>query len=251
MPRTVARLSRLAVERAMSSHDHIAAILGTEILQGVHRPGQNIPPEAELIERFQVSRTVLREVMKTLTAKGFIASKTRIGTRVLDPGNWNYFDADVLAWRVRMGLDDEFRLSLTEVRRALEPVAAGLAARRRTAADVVALRGHVARMGLSGHTRQSFAEADLNFHLAVGAASGNPLIRSVGGVIEAALVASFSQSSPVDDANDHEHTVNTHGAIVDAIEARDEQGAANCMLQAIDIGYRRINASRKKPGQKR
>jgi DNA-binding FadR family transcriptional regulator len=251
MPRTVARLSRLAVERAMSSQDQIAAILGTEILRGIHRPGQNMPPEVELIKRFQVSRTVLREVMKTLTAKGFIASKTRIGTRVLDPGNWNYFDADVLAWRVGMGLDDEFRMSLTEVRRAIEPVAAGLAARRRTSADVLALRGHVAVMGRSHHTRQSFAEADLSFHLTVGAASGNPLIRSVGGVIEAALVASFSQSSPVDDANDHEHTVNTHAAIVDAIEARDEQAAATSMLQAIDIGYRRINASKKKRGQKR
>src|SRR5438309_2926915 len=136
MPRTVARLSRLVTERAMSSHDQLAAILGTEILQGIHRPGENMPSEAELLERFHVSRTVLREVMKTLTAKGFVASKTRIGTRVLDPGNWNYFDADVLAWRVSMGLDDEFRLSLTEVRRALEPVAAGLAARRRTSADI-------------------------------------------------------------------------------------------------------------------
>jgi DNA-binding FadR family transcriptional regulator len=115
----------------------------------------------------------------------------------------------------------------------------------------MALRNQVSLMGRSGHTRQSFAEADLEFHLTIGAACGNPLIRSVGGVIEAALVASFSQSSPVDDANDHEHTVNTHAAIVDAIEARDEQAAASSMLQAIDIGYRRINASKKTRSQKR
>ena len=230
----------------MSSHDQIAAVLGTEILRGIHRPGENMPPEADLIERFQVSRTVLREVMKTLTAKGFVASKTRVGTRVLDPVNWNYFDAEVLAWRVGMGLDDEFRLSLTEVRRALEPVAAALAARRRSAADILALRDHVASMGRSGHTRQSFAEADLQFHLAIGTAAGNPLMRSVAGVIEAALVASFSQSSPVDDWSDHENTVNTHAAIVDAIEARDEQAAAAAMLQAIDIGFRRINNSTRK-----
>jgi len=246
MARTVARLSRLAEERAISSHDQIAAILGTEILKGAYRPGTNIPPEAELIERFQVSRTVMREVMKTLTAKGFVTAKTRIGTRVLDPINWNYFDADVLAWRIGLGLDDEFRLSLTEVRRAIEPIAAGLAARRRTAADIVALRDQVALMGRSGHTRRSFAEADLDFHLTVGAASGNPLLRSVGGVIEAALVASFSQSSPVDDADDHEKTVNTHGAIVDAIEARDEQAAATSMLEVIDIGFRRINSKRRR-----
>jgi DNA-binding FadR family transcriptional regulator len=251
MPRNVARLSRLAVERAMSSHDQIAAVLGTEILKGIHRPGAKMPPEPELIERFQVSRTVMREVIKTLTAKGFVASKTRIGTRVLDPGNWNYFDADVLAWRVRMGLDDEFRLSLTEVRRAIEPVAAGLAARRRTPADIIALRDHVALMGRSDHTRQSFAAADLEFHLTIGAASGNPLMRSVAGVIEAALVASFSQSSPVDEWSDHENTVNTHAAIVDAIEARDEQAAATAMLEAIDIGYRRINDSTRKRSQKR
>jgi len=251
MARTVAHVSRLAVERAMSSHDQIAAVLGTEILKGIHRPGANMPPEADLIERFQISRTVLREVMKTLTAKGFVASKTRIGTRVLDPSNWNYFDADVLAWRVRMGLDDEFRLSLTEIRRAIEPVAAGLAARRRTSADIVALRGHVALMGRTDHTRQSFAEADLEFHLTIGAASGNPLMRSVAGVIEAALVASFSQSSPVDDADDHEHTVNTHAAVVDAVEARDEQAAATAMLEAIDIGYRRINDSTRRRNQKR
>ena len=150
-----------------------------------------------------------------------------------------------------MGLDDEFRLRLTEVRRAIEPVAAGLAARRRTAADVVALRDHVALMGRSDHTRQSFAEADLDFHLTIGAASGNPLMRSMAGVIEAALVASFSQSSPVDDWSDHENTVNTHAAIVDAIEARDEQAAATAMLQAIDIGYRRINDSSRKRSQKR
>src|SRR5215469_15353529 len=81
IPRPVPRLSRLAVDRALSSHDQIATILGTEILRGIHRPGDNMPSEPDLIARFQVSRTVIREVMKTLAAKGFVVSKTRIGTR--------------------------------------------------------------------------------------------------------------------------------------------------------------------------
>src|SRR5450432_2463662 len=127
MPRPP-RLNRLNTDRAMSSHDQIAAILGTEILKGVHRAGDNMPPEPDLIKRFQVSRTVMREVTKTLAAKGFVVSKTRVGTRVRDPVHWNFFDADVLAWRVRIGLDDEFMRSLTEIRRALEPAAASLAA---------------------------------------------------------------------------------------------------------------------------
>jgi DNA-binding FadR family transcriptional regulator len=251
MLHSVPRLSRLAVERAMSSHDQIVAVLATEILKGVHKPDSNMPPEPALIERFQVSRTVMREVMKTLAAKGFVISKTRIGTRVLDPVNWNLFDADVLAWRVRIGLDDAFLQSLTEIRRAVEPAAAALAAKRRTSADIAKLRAHVARMSATTHTRQSFAEADLEFHLAIGSASGNPLMRAIASVIEAALVASFSMSSPVDDAGDHEITANSHAAIVDAIEARDEAAAAAAMLRVIDIGVRRIESSRKKRGQKK
>jgi DNA-binding FadR family transcriptional regulator len=55
----------------------------------------------------------------------------------------------------------------------------------------------------------------------------------------------------VDEWSDHENTVNTHAAIVDAIEARDEQAAATAMLEVIDIGYRRINDSSRKRSQKR
>jgi DNA-binding FadR family transcriptional regulator len=249
--RPVPRLSRLAVDRALSSHDQIAAILGTEILRGIHRPGDNMPSEPDLIARFQVSRTVMREVMKTLAAKGLVVSKTRIGTRVREPVNWNFFDVDVLVWRVRIGLDDDFMRSLTEVRRALEPAAAILAAQRRTATDIANLREIVREMGRSGHSRQSFAEADLDFHLAIAIASGNPLLRSMASVIEAALAAPFSHSSPIDDAHDHEVTVNSHAAIVDAIEARNEQAAAAAMLKTIDIGVRRIDSMRKKRSAKR
>ena len=251
LPRLVPRLSRLVVDRALSSHDQIAAILGTEILRGVHRPGDNMPSEPDLITRFQVSRTVMREVMKTLAAKGLVVSKTRIGTRVRDPVHWNFFDVDVLVWRVRIGLDEDFIRSLTEIRRALEPTAAVLAAQRRTATDVARLRECVREMGRSHHSRQSFAEADLDFHLAIAIASGNPLLRSMASVIEAALAAPFSHSSPIDDASDHEITVNSHAAIVDAIEARDEQAAATAMLKVIDIGVRRIDSTRKKRNSRR
>ena len=240
------RLSRLALERAKSSHDQIAAILGTELLKGAYAPDSNMPSEPDLIERFGVSRTVMREVMKTLAAKGFVVSKTKVGTRVRDPIHWNYFDADVLAWRVRLGLDDEFMKSLTEVRRALEPAAAALAAQCRSSADIARLRECVRQMARPDHTRQSFAEADLDFHLAIGIASGNPLMRSMASVIETALVASFAHSSPVDDPQDHEATVNGHAAVVDAIEAGDEAAAAATILKVINIGVYRIDVTRKK-----
>ena len=113
IPRPVPRLSRLAVDRALSSHDQIAAILGTEILRGIHHPGDNMPAEPDLIARFQVSRTVMREVMKTLAAKGLVVSKTRIGTRVRDPVHWNFFDADVLSYgRVLQSAKNGFAISI-------------------------------------------------------------------------------------------------------------------------------------------
>lgn len=221
----------------------MARSLGVEILAGVHAPGMVLPSEPDLLARFQVSRTVLREALKTLAAKGLVVSKTRVGTKVLDPVRWNLFDADVLAWKVSQGLDPVFRLHLAEIRRALEPQAAALAASRRTPENLAELRRCVALMRQADHSRRSFAEADLDFHLAVGAASGNPLMRSVAALIETALVAAFSLSSPVDRAELHAHTVEAHEAIVDAIEARDAQAAAEAMLGVIAAGYERVQAA--------
>jgi DNA-binding FadR family transcriptional regulator len=249
--RPVSRFSLLAPDRGKSNHDQIAAILGIELLDGLYPPGSPMPTEAALIERFRVSRTVLREVMKTLAAKGFLAPKSHVGTRVRDAACWNYFDADVLAWRLRLGLDDGFMQTLTEVRRALEPVAAALAAQRRRPEDVAFLRECLRQIGRKDHTRQSFAAADLDFHLVIARASGNPIIRSIASVIEAAFAASFTYSSPVDTPADHEVSVNGHAAIVDAIEARDERRAAQGILNVIDIGVNRINTRRRKAGARR
>ena len=96
----------------MSTHSNIVRTLGTEIMAGVHRPGENLPLEADLLKRFGVSRTALREAIKTLSAKGLLVAKTRVGTRVADSASWNYFDPDVLAWRVEAGTDAAFRESL-------------------------------------------------------------------------------------------------------------------------------------------
>ena len=250
------QIGRLTSDRALTGHAQVARVLGTEILSGVHAPGANLPAEAELLGRFQISRTVLREVLKTLAAKGLIASKTRVGTRVLDPSYWNFFDPEILAWKVALGLDADFRTNLTEIRQAIEPLAAALAAKRRTKAQLAELRERLDAMRPAGHTRQSFAEADLHFHLAIGRASGNPLIRSIAGVIEAALVASFSLSSPTDDPELQARTVAKHEAIVEAIEVGNAQAARDAMLGVIDAGVQRIAASerprpRRKPSRAR
>jgi DNA-binding FadR family transcriptional regulator len=124
----------------------------------------------------------------------------------------------------------------------VEPRAAALAAERATAEDVTELRRCIEAMRSDGHSRRSFAEADLDFHLAVGAASKNPLMRSMAAVIEAALIASFSLSSPVDRRDLQDSTSDAHERIVDAIAERDPEAAARAMLGVIDIGHDRIES---------
>lgn len=233
---------RIGSEKAVSSHDQVARVLGTEILAVRYPPGANLPGEAELLARFQVSRTVLREALKTLSAKGLISSKTRVGTRVSDPLHWNLFDATVLSWRVSLGLDDSFRRELFEIRRLIEPRAAELAARRREPEGIIAMRHHLQRMADSGQDGRLFAEADLDFHLAVGAASGNGLMRSIAGVIEAALIASFTLSSPKS-PQVHAESVRRHTAIADAIEVGDTAAASRAMLLVIDEASFRLEGT--------
>ena len=221
-----------------SGHDDIAAILGSEILSGARQPGSRMPSAAELFERFGVSRVVMREVIKTLAAKGMVASKSRVGTLVLDPSRWNWFDPDVLRWRVSLGLDDTFRSHLVQIRRAMEPAAAALAARHRKESDIAELRAALDEMRQAGGDRHRFVAADLRFHIAVSAASSNPLFRSLAGVIETALSAAFALSSPADPAGVAE-IASRHAAIVDAIEARNGEQAAAAMLHVIDAGHER------------
>jgi DNA-binding FadR family transcriptional regulator len=235
-------IRRLHTSKVRSSHDIIARTIGKEILAGIYAPGANLPQEAVLMKRFGVSRTVLREVMKTLSAKGLVVLKTRVGTRVLNSSSWNLFDAELLAWRVEMGLDEEFRRSLTEIRLAVEPSAADLAASRRTKTHLTQLRDCVRRMAASIGDRDKFAEADLEFHQLIGVASGNPMMRSLAAVIEAALFASFSQNTPVEDPGDLEDTAASHGAVIDAIEGGDAARARAAMVGVINLGQARIAA---------
>ncbi|RYY33816.1 MAG: FadR family transcriptional regulator, partial [Sphingomonadales bacterium] len=98
-----------AAATAPRSHTaHVVRELGLGIVAGRHPEGSILPGDAELMDRFGVSRTVLREALKTLAGKGLIQAKARIGTRVRPRTEWNLFDPDVLIWHARNGFDDQF-----------------------------------------------------------------------------------------------------------------------------------------------
>ncbi|NMN87203.1 MULTISPECIES: FadR/GntR family transcriptional regulator [unclassified Novosphingobium] len=241
--------SRGGVQPLRNSHDHVVAALGSAIVSGTFAQGAHLPGEDALLARFTVSRTVLREALKTLAAKGLIVSRTRVGTRVLPRQHWNLFDTDVLSWHVVEGVESSLRAELTDFRFAIEPAAAALAARHATAGQIAQMRELVAAMAAAQDSRLAFAQADLALHQLIGQASGNRLMAGTGAVIETALFASFTLSSPVDDRADHAASVRGHAAIVEAIAARDGVAAAEAVRGVIRHGQERIDAVEQRQGE--
>jgi DNA-binding FadR family transcriptional regulator len=178
-------------ERPLSQQDQIVRALALEILSGDIAPGERIPPEADLLDRFGVSRSVLREALKTLTAKGLLVVKARVGAKVRDPAHWSLFDADLLTWRVEAGLDPAFRRHLIEMRCSLVPVAAGLAAAHRTERDLAAMRFALSALDRTTSFPSDLAAAHLAFYRAVTKASGNPPLQLICDLIEKALVSTW------------------------------------------------------------
>jgi len=219
-------------------HSLVLWQLGVAIVRGDYAEGSILPSDTELLARFSVSRTVLREALKTLAAKGMIEARARIGTRVLPRQRWNLFDADVLAWHFEGGPDVDLLRSLSEIRIGVEVESAALAAERRSDEQAAALVACAIRMG-EAETPEEFARTDLQFHHTVAEASGNPFMASISALVELALTAAFTISSPVEDDAAMIATVKAHGRIAEAIRMRDADEARIAMKAVISEGFGR------------
>jgi GntR family galactonate operon transcriptional repressor len=172
-------------------HDFLANKLGTEIVGGLHPPGALLPAEAELRSRFAVSRTALREAFRVLTAKGLIVSRTNVGTRVRAKTDWNMLDPDVLAWHLQAAPSEDFVAHLFQLRQMVEPQAAALAAQGCDGETLRRIEAAYADMVACQDGSGDLIGADLRFHQAILEATGNHFIGALGGLIHAALIASF------------------------------------------------------------
>ncbi|HVJ42623.1 MAG TPA: FadR/GntR family transcriptional regulator [Dongiaceae bacterium] len=224
--------------RARSAQDQVLRGLGIAILRGDYPEGTFLPSEAELTERYAVSRTVLREVMKSLAAKGLLISRTKIGTRIRPQVDWNFFDAELLNWRLEIGLDLRFLESLYEIRLTVEPAAAALAAAKRNAEDIAALQELIRQMQRPGLDRAGFAAIDLDLHLRIAGASGNPFMRAIGNIIEAALITTLTETAPAEDPQRLRLAAANHAKIVDAIINGEAAAASQAMVAVIEEGRR-------------
>lgn len=223
-----------AAERGLPAQ--IAARMGRSILRGELQPGDKLPKETDLLEQLQVSRTTLREALTVLTSKGFIEAKQRIGTSVRASEFWNTLDPMVMSWHDEQ---DEQALAqeLFEIRSAIEPLAAGLAARRATEADLMPLHAALATMAEDHSNPRLAMEADIAFHLGIIQAAHNRFLVPVGSVIRAALAISVPKTFAK--FGGMGHALAMHAAIVKAIEQRDPAKAAKAAEKLIADTYER------------
>lgn len=233
---------------ARSHTSRVVGDLGIGIVTGKISEGSLLPGDQELLAHYRVSRTVLREALKTLAAKGLIKAKARVGTRVTPRASWNLFDPDVLLWYAGAGFRPEFLAHLAEVRMALEPEAAALAAQRRTAEGLAAMNGWVERMARPAISPADFVKADLGFHLAVAEAAANPFFISISTLVEVVLVAMLTISSPADDEEALKISVAQHRRIAKAIADQKPDEARRAMQAVIQNGIDNARARTDWPG---
>lgn len=202
--------------------------LGRAIVTGEYDDAR-FPTEAELAAEHGVSRSVTREAVKMLTAKGLLTARPRKGTTVQPSSSWNLFDTDVLRWLLERKFSLDLLRHFTELRIAIEPAAAALAARNADEADIEAVKAGYRRMEDAAIGEDDHLDSDIDFHIAVLEASGNPFYRQFRDVVATALQKSISFTN----RNGGRASLPAHAAVLKAIEARNAKGAEAAMTRII------------------
>jgi DNA-binding FadR family transcriptional regulator len=203
--------------------------LGRAIVTG-HYETQPFPTEAELTKQHGVSRSVTREAVKMLTAKGLLSARPRQGTVVEPTSSWNLFDTDVLRWLLERQFSVDLLKQFNQLRVAIEPEAAALAARFADEDDLTVIAEGLARMVAAEKGHDDTLEADIAFHVSILRASGNPFYAQFRDVVGTALRTSIRFTNRV---KGRTANVGDHGRVLDAIKARDPDAARVAMRALI------------------
>lgn len=215
---------------------NVTALMAAEILNGRYEQGTMLPRENDLCEEYGVSRTVIRESIKTLESKGLVRGKPRIGTVVCEQDDWNLLDQQVLDWLGPRIVDLDLLLCVLEARRAIEPVAAELATQRASALDIAALEQAWQQMHDAEGDIEAFTQGDVDFHIALLRASHNQVFRQLCGIIEAALRYTLYTSN--DAVSSREEAISEHWELIEAIRVRDKTRARNSSHKMLDLAAR-------------
>jgi GntR family galactonate operon transcriptional repressor len=223
------------------------AVIGSSIVTGGIAEGSLLPRERDLAEAHGIGRSTLREAVKILGGKGLLRATKRYGTQVCRRADWNFLDPDVLDWYASVPAHvPDLLLSIIELRRALEPAIAGMAARRRTAdeaQDIMRLARELMAV-LPG----SPVECDIDFHLAVLRATHNLLFQALAPTYETLLRAQFRTSWSIMDKDPTYYPDDRHVRFAEAIGAREATAAERIAREMMGVSRRNVQSITRRLG---
>jgi DNA-binding FadR family transcriptional regulator len=229
---------RLGAGRSKVREALVSALVEA-IVSGEMPENATLPNETELITRYKVSRTALREAMQFLSAQGMVRARTRAGTVVLPGEEWNFLDPMVLDAALRHRANTSFYEALLEARALLEPEAARLAAARATARQVALIEeAFFAMVESNSRDDEAWSRADLAFHTAIIEASGNWIYRHFASVIRAALLVTFRLTHR--HTTSHGDVVAMHRDVLEAIRLRKPEEASAAMDVLIKLARKEL-----------
>jgi DNA-binding FadR family transcriptional regulator len=213
-------------------HGNTVDHLGEAIVAGHYPVGSSIPPEPLLCDELGVSRTVVREAVKSLIAKGLVTTGPKVGTRVQPSDAWNWFDPDVIIWQSKAGLTPEFLRDLQDLRRVVEPAAVRLAAQRATQQDLAEIEAAYQGMRHAVEDGGDYVTHDLRFHQGLLKACHNRMLVQMSKALGALLRTSFEISTSRKDGP--RSSLPLHRAVLDAVVAKKPDQAERAILILID-----------------
>ena len=230
----------------------IVEALGIAIVSGKYAPENSFPIEAELCTQYGASRSVLREAVKMLTAKGLLSARPRQGTWIQPEENWNLLDPDVLRWLMERKITFSVLREFAQVRLAVEPKAAALAARFASPDAKQAIRTAIEQMALADKDEADPLVSDIAFHVAILRAGSNRFFAQLSGVTETALRFSIRMQDRYKGVR--RASVRDHARISDAIFAGDavaaEEAARGLIQEALDLINKADAEKSFEPGKK-
>ncbi|MFC7310666.1 FadR/GntR family transcriptional regulator [Streptomyces monticola] len=215
-------------------HGHVLDTLGPEITAGTYPPGSVLRTD-ELAERFEVSRSVMREAVRVLESMYLVESRRRVGVTVRPESQWNVYDPQVIRWRLAGDGRPRQLRSLTVLRSAVEPVAAGLAAKHATAEQCAELTG--CALGMVANSRGGRLEGylfhDVAFHRVILNASGNEMFARLGDVVAEVLTGRTQHDVMFEDPDPA--AVTLHVRVAEAVREGDAARAEQ-LTREITVG---------------
>ncbi|MEY3145590.1 MAG: hypothetical protein RL342_1261 [Pseudomonadota bacterium] len=226
-------------------HGNTVDYLAEAVVVGRFGAAGALPSEALLCAELGVSRTVVREAVKSLVAKGLILTGPKVGTRVQASDQWNWFDPDVIAWQARAGLTPEFVRDLQDLRLIVEPAAIRLAAQRATQHDIDNIEAAFAGMKSAIFEGGDYVSHDLRFHQGLLLASHNRMLVQMSKALSALLRTSFEISTRR--KNGPLLALPLHRAMIDAVINRlpdQAEAAVRVLIESARADIEQVLASR-------